>query len=47
VDGKFISDKDFGAKVDTQSSSSRNVDDGVTPPDEAWTEYMSEGMTSS
>ncbi|GJR14258.1 hypothetical protein Tco_0796910 [Tanacetum coccineum] len=27
VDGKFISDKDFGAKVDTQSSSSRNVDD--------------------
>ncbi|GJV11653.1 60S ribosomal protein L34 [Tanacetum coccineum] len=27
VDGKFISYKDFGAKVDTQSSSSRNVDD--------------------
>nr|GEW03616.1 splicing factor [Tanacetum cinerariifolium]GEW03641.1 splicing factor [Tanacetum cinerariifolium] len=27
VDGKFISDKDFGTKVDTQSSSSRNVDD--------------------
>ncbi|GJR41666.1 hypothetical protein Tco_1309769 [Tanacetum coccineum] len=27
VDGKFISDKDFRAKVDTQSSSSRNVDD--------------------
>ncbi|GJW08163.1 hypothetical protein Tco_1570586 [Tanacetum coccineum] len=27
VDGKFISDKDFGAKVDTQSSSSSNVDD--------------------
>ncbi|GJT11325.1 hypothetical protein Tco_0858367 [Tanacetum coccineum] len=27
VDGKFIRDKDFGAKVDTQSSSSRNVDD--------------------
>nr|GEU69762.1 splicing factor [Tanacetum cinerariifolium] len=27
VDGKFISDKDFEAKVDTQSSSSRNVDD--------------------
>ncbi|GJS62090.1 hypothetical protein Tco_0656874 [Tanacetum coccineum] len=27
VDGKFISDKDFRAKVDTQSSSSRNVYD--------------------
>ncbi|GKC71263.1 hypothetical protein Tco_1117146 [Tanacetum coccineum] len=27
VDGKFISDKDFRAKVDTQSISSRNVDD--------------------
>ncbi|GJY07676.1 hypothetical protein Tco_0374730 [Tanacetum coccineum] len=27
VDGKFISDKDFGAKVDTQSSSLRNIDD--------------------
>nr|GFA58813.1 60S ribosomal protein L34 [Tanacetum cinerariifolium] len=27
VDGKFISDKYFRAKVDTQSSSSRNVDD--------------------
>ncbi|GKD23593.1 hypothetical protein Tco_1225296, partial [Tanacetum coccineum] len=26
VDGKFISDKDFGAKVDTKSSSSRNVE---------------------
>ncbi|GJV36795.1 hypothetical protein Tco_1409272 [Tanacetum coccineum] len=27
VDGKFISDKDFRAKVDKQSSSSRTVDD--------------------
>nr|GFA13864.1 S-adenosyl-L-methionine-dependent methyltransferase [Tanacetum cinerariifolium] len=26
VDGKFISDKDFGARLDTKSSSSRNVE---------------------